>query len=118
MQKGTDTGPTAAEKLAALTTPSARNQDSGRPKSELVSTKPDTIAKPIKGVTGRFNPKNDINSINTYKFVSQASTSKEKMLSVRASLIQNEKGVKVNGMNLPGPPTKIMDKIAKAQRFA
>ena len=39
---------------------------------------------------------------------------KEKMLSMRASLLNNSKGLKVNGMEMTSPPPKIMEKIAKA----
>ena len=44
-----------------------------RPKSELiVQSKQDN--KSIKGVSGRFNPSNDINSLKSYAFVGPAST--------------------------------------------
>lgn len=78
-----------------------------------MSAKPDK-AKAIKGVSGRFNPNNDINSLKTYVFVGPTSTQKEKMLSMRASLLNNSKGLKVNGMEMTSPPPKIMEKIVKA----
>jgi hypothetical protein len=40
------------------------------------------------------------------------------MLSVRASLLNYQKGVKVNGVELTSPPPKMMEKIVKAQKYA
>lgn len=88
-----------------------------RPNSELVKPKNSSIAN-LKGVSGRFNPNCDVDNQRSFVFVNQTSTAKEKMLAMRASLICNQKGVKVNGKELSSPPPKMMEKISRAQRFA
>lgn len=84
-----------------------------RPNSELVKPKNSSI-KNLKGVSGRFNPRSDIDNQKSFVFVNQTSTAKEKMLAMRASLISNQKGIKVNGKELSSPPPKMMEKISRA----
>jgi hypothetical protein len=62
--------------------------DETRPKSELIASKIE-VNKQIKGVSGRFNTKCDVNSLKSYVYVGPTSTQKEKMLSMRASLLHN-----------------------------
>ena len=44
-------------------------------------------------------------------YVGPTSTTKEKMLSMRAQLLQNQKGLKVNNMDLPFPTQDVEKKV-------
>ena len=70
--------------------------------------------KNMKGVSGRFNPRCDLDNSKSFVFVNQTSTVKEKMLAMRASMICNQKGVKVNGKDMASPPPKMIEKIRRA----
>lgn len=65
------------------------------------------------GVTGRLPLSRDWDAQSTFMFVGPASTCKEKMLHMRANLLANQKGLRVNGQTHEMPPAKVMEKIIK-----
>ena len=51
----------------------------------------------IKNVSERFKQNCDIHNINSFKYVGQTSTMKEKTLKTRAALLANQQGLMING---------------------
>ena len=50
-------------------------------------------------------------------FVGQTATHKEKLLKLRADMMANEKGVKVNGMELTIPSDVFMKKLFRTEKL-
>ena len=67
----------------------------------------------MKGVTKRVQKSSDLNTSKTFAFVSPTSTAQEKILSVRAQLLSNQQGIRVNGQLLPPPAKGPMDKLVR-----
>ena len=55
-----------------------------RPKSMATSYDPFNTQPPMTGVTKRYNPRMNIDSVKTFNYVGPTSTSKEKILKLRA----------------------------------
>jgi len=62
----------------------------------------------MKGVTQRLDVRSDFDEQASFKFVGPTATQKEKLLKMRADLIANEPGIKVNGFELSQPSSRFM----------
>lgn len=67
----------------------------------------------LVGVTSRLDKDADWNDRKTYLFVGPLSTRKEKILKMRADIINNQKGLKSNGATHQMPSAKAMENILK-----
>jgi hypothetical protein len=71
----------------------------------------------IDGVSQRLNMKADFDDQRSFMFVGQTATHKEKLLKLRADMMANEKGVKVNGMELTIPSDVFMKKLFRTEKL-
>ena len=68
--------------------------------------KKDGPLKVLDGVSAKFPYDKDHDDLKTFMYVGQAGGPLEKMMKIRAEMLGNQKGVKVNGRQLSEPCVK------------
>lgn len=70
----------------------------------------------IKDVSKRFNQNCDLENYESFLYVNPTSSQKEKMYSVRAKLLSNQKGLVIFNEERRSPPKNFVEKILKEKR--